>query len=599
MNELINRRDMDFLLFEVFDAVGLCRSKRYAHHDRETFTQIIDTAETLAVEKFMPHAAKLDQNEPKFDGERVHLIPEVKEALNAYIEGGFTAVSFDTEDGGLQLPYLIASAALSYFNAANVSTTGYMFLTAAAANMERAHASEDQKRRYMKPMLQGRYFGTMCLSEPQAGSSLADIRTRAIKQPDGTYHIIGNKMWISGGDHELSENIIHHVLARVEGAPAGVKGISLFIVPKYRVNADGTRGARNGVRLAGLNHKMGFHGTTNCALNFGEKEPAVGELIGQENQGLSYMFHMMNEARISVGLGAAMLGYAGYTYSLQYAKTRAQGRPVTDRNPASAPVPIIEHPDVRRMLLLQKVYAEGGVALCMYCARLVDELEITEDEKRREELKLLLEILTPMAKAWPSEYCLEANKLAIQVLGGYGYTRDYPVERLYRDNRLNPIHEGTNGIQALDLLGRKVTMQNGAALRLLLSHINETLESAGKDSELTEYVTSLRNALDAAGRTTLTLTGAMMKGQIPQAMANASYYLDMLGHIVIAWMWLRQAQTARTGLASGAAADRDFYRGKLHACRFFFRYELPKALRNAELLNRLDDTTLTMSAELF
>jgi len=599
VNELINRRDLDFLLYEVFDAVGLCRSARYAQHDRATFTQIIDAAETLAVEKFLPHAAKLDQNEPHFDGERVTIIPEVKEALTAYVEGGFTAVSFDVEDGGLQLPYLIASAALSYFNAANVGTTGYVFLTAAAANLLRAHGSDAQKQRYMRPMLEGRYFGTMCLSEPQAGSSLGDIRTRAIRQPDGSYHLVGNKMWISGGEHELSENIVHHVLARVEGAPAGTKGISLFIVPKYRVNADGTRGARNGVRLAGLNHKMGFRGTTNCALNFGETEPAVGELVGRENEGLACMFHMMNEARISVGLGAAMLGYAGYTYSLQYAKTRTQGRQVTDRNPSSPQIAIIEHPDVARLLLLQKVYVEGGLALCMYCARLVDELEVNEDPKRREELKLLLDILTPIAKAWPSEYCLEANKHAIQILGGYGYTRDYPVERLYRDNRLNPIHEGTNGIQALDLLGRKVTMQNGAALRVLLARIGDTIAAAGADSELAEYANALRGAVDAATKTTLLLTSAMMKGQIAPAMANASYYLDMFGHIVVAWIWLRQAQTARVGLAAGVAADRDFYLGKLHACRFFFRYELPKSLCNAELLNRLDSTTLTMSAAQF
>ncbi len=466
---LIPRRDLDFLLYEWLDLPALCRHERFAGHDRATFDQVIDAASKLAEEKFLPHAAKSDANEPHFDGTRVHMIPEVKQAIDAYIAGGFLAAAFPQEDGGLGLADTIAAAANSQFSAANVGTAGYSFLTAAAANLLRVHGSREQKTRYMQPMLEGRFFGTMCLSEPQAGSSLADIKTRAVRQADGSWHLVGNKMWISGGEHELSDNIVHLVLARIEGAPAGTKGISLFIVPKFRLDAQGQPAQRNGVRLAGLNHKMGYRGTTNCALNFGETEPAVGELVGRENQGLACMFHMMNEARIGVGLGATALGIAGYRYSLDYARTRQQGRPASNKDPVSKPVAIIEHADVRRMLLAQKAYVEGGLALGLYCARLVDELEAAPDSKEAEETRLLLEILTPIAKAWPSEWCLEANKLAIQVLGGYGYTRDYPVERYYRDNRLNPIHEGTNGIQALDLLGRKVTMQNGAALRLLLA----------------------------------------------------------------------------------------------------------------------------------
>jgi alkylation response protein AidB-like acyl-CoA dehydrogenase len=593
---LVNRRDLDFLLYELLDVESLTKHPRYAQHDRATFDSVIEAAHTLAEEKFQTHAAKLDAQEPEFDGERVHLIPEVKAALDAYIEGGFLGASFDTEYGGLQLPYSVSSATLATFTAANASTAAYPFLTAAAANLLRAHGTQEQIERYMKPMLEGRYFGTMCLSEPQAGSSLGDIRTRAIPQPDGSYQLVGNKMWISGGEHDLSDNIIHLVLARIDGAPAGVKGISLFIVPRWRVNADGTRGARNGVRLAGLNHKMGYRGTVNCVLNFGEKEACTGELVGAPNQGLACMFHMMNEARIGVGMGAVMMGYSGYLFSLDYAKQRPQGRLVTDKNPESQPVMIVEHTDVRRMLLQQKSYVEGGLALCLYCARLVDEERVTGDPKRREELKLLLEILTPIAKAWPSEFCLEANKLAIQILGGYGYTRDYPVERLYRDNRLNPIHEGTNGIQALDLLGRKVTMKNGAAFRLLLTTIGETVKAAS-DEALAEDAQALNRAVEAAANTTQTLAGAAMKGQVDLFLANAHLYLEMLGHIVIAWLWLQQAQKARAGLASASDADRRFYQGKLHACRYFFRHELPKALRQAELLATLDDTCLRAPVE--
>jgi butyryl-CoA dehydrogenase len=596
---LIPRRDLDFLLYEWLDIPALCRHERFAGHDRGTFDQVIEAATRLAQEQFLPHAAKADANEPHFDGSRVHMIPEVKQAIDAYIAGGFLSAAFPQEDGGLGLPYTIAAAANAQFSAANVGTAGYSFLTAAAANLLRVHGSETQKARYMRPMLEGRFFGTMCLSEPQAGSSLADIKTRAVPQADGSYHISGNKMWISGGEHELSDNIVHLVLARIEGAPAGTRGISLFIVPKYRLDAQGNPGARNGVRLAGLNHKMGYRGTTNCALNFGEGEPAVGELIGREHNGLACMFHMMNEARIGVGLGATALGIAGYRYSLDYARTRAQGRPASNKDPASKPVAIIEHADVRRMLLAQKAWVEGALALGLYCAKLVDEQEAETDPRRKEEAHLLLEILTPIAKAWPSEWCLEANKLAIQVLGGYGYTRDYPVERYYRDNRLNPIHEGTNGIQALDLLGRKAMMQQGAALRLLSGKIAATAKAAASDAELAEYARDLDQALALAGTTTQVLAGAALKGQVDLFLANAAYYLDMLGHIVLAWIWLQQAQVAQAAAGSATGVEREFYQGKLYACRYFFRYELPRARRSAELLQKLDDTTLSVPLSAF
>ncbi|WP_028081792.1 acyl-CoA dehydrogenase [Solimonas soli] len=598
MPQLIERRDLDFLLHEVLRLDALCAAPRFAMHDRASFDSVLDAAQKIAEEEFLPHAAKLDANEPQFDGSRVALIPEVKQALGAYVDGGFIAAAFPIEDGGLQLPYTLTAAAMAYFTAANAGTAGYPFLTAAAANLQRAHASDAQKARYMKPMLEGRWFGTMCLSEPQAGSSLGDIRTRAIPQPDGRYHLVGNKMWISGADHELAENIVHHVLARIDGAPAGVKGISLFIVPKYRVDEDGKPGARNGVHVAGLNHKMGYRGTVNAALNFGESEPAVGELIGAPNQGLACMFHMMNEARIGVGMGAAALGYAGYRYSLAYARQRPQGRPIANKDPASKPVAIIEHSDVRRMLLQQKAYVEGALMLCLYCARLVDEQAIAEDEAQREAVHQLLEVLTPIAKSWPSEFCLEANKIAIQVLGGYGYTRDYPLERLYRDNRLNPIHEGTTGIQALDLLGRKVLMNQGAAFRLLLARMTATADEAVREPALAESGEALRHYVALAGEVTLQLA-AVAARDVERFVANATAYLEMLGHIVIAWMWLRQALVAQAAEGAASPADRAFYLGKRQACRYFFRYELPKAARLAELLKQLDDTCLAMPLDAF
>ncbi|MBX9630057.1 MAG: acyl-CoA dehydrogenase, partial [Burkholderiales bacterium] len=464
---IVNRRDLDFVLYELLEAQTLTQRDRYRDHSRETFDAVIDTAHKIAVEQFAPHARAADEDEPRFENGRVVMIPEVKQALEAFREAGFISASFDAELGGMQLPVTVAQAAFAIFNGANIATAAYPFITVANANLLLAFGSEDQKRRYLGHLLSGRFFGTMCLSEPQAGSSLSDIVTRAEPQPDGTYRLFGQKMWISGGEHELSENIVHLVLARIKGAPAGVKGISLFVVPKFLVNDDGSIGARNDVQLAGLNHKMGYRGTTNCVLNFGEGAGAIGTLVGEPHKGLACMFHMMNEARVGVGLGAVMLGYSGYLHALEYARERSQGRPVLAKDPTKPPVKIIEHPDIRRMLLAQKAYVEGGLALSLYAARLVDDERSAPDDKTRRDAKLLLEVLTPIVKAWPSQWCLAANDLAIQVHGGYGYTREYPVERLYRDNRLNPIHEGTNGIQALDLMGRKVGMDDGMAIQLL------------------------------------------------------------------------------------------------------------------------------------
>ena len=409
-------------------------------------------------------------------------------------------------------------------------------------------------------------------------------------------------MWISGGEHDLSETIVHLVLARLPDAPPGVKGISLFIVPKHHVGPDGRVGERNGVQLTGLNHKMGYRGTVNTALAFGAEAPAVGHLVGEPHQGLRYMFHMMNEARVAVGLGASMLGYAGYRYSLDYARDRTQGRHPDKRDATAPPVPIIEHADVRRMLLTQKALAEGGLALSIHCARLIDAMATAIDEVERQRAHDLLEILTPIAKAWPSDHGPKANDLAIQILGGYGYTRDYPVERYYRDNRLNPIHEGTNGIQSLDLLGRKVTMGAGRAFQVLMQTMRAAVERSRASQpsvEVAELCDALGRALDRVTETTATLGGAAMKGEIRLFLANSYEYLLMLGHTVIAWMWLEQAAVAVLRRASCDDAERPFYEGKIRAALFFTRYELPRIERQAELLQRLDDTTLTMPEDAF
>ncbi|HEX4858037.1 MAG TPA: acyl-CoA dehydrogenase [Usitatibacteraceae bacterium] len=603
MSKIVSRRDLEFLVYDWLDAESLCARGRYAEHSRETFDAILATSAAIATDLFAPHNRKADLNEPKFDGERVSLIPEIKPALDAFAGAGLIAAGFDDALGGLQLPTLIEKASMAWFMGANVATAAYPFLTIGNANLIVAYGTQVQVDTFVRPMLAGRFFGTMCLSEPQAGSSLADIRTRAVAGSDGTYRITGNKMWISGGEHDLAENIIHLVLAKIpapDGAlPAGVKGISLFIVPKFLVRPDGSPGERNDVVLAGLNHKMGYRGTVNTLLNFGEgrhtpggQAGAVGYLVGEAGKGLACMFHMMNEARIGVGLGATMLGYTGYLHALDYARNRLQGRAPQNKDPGAPQVPIIAHADVRRMLLAQKAYVEGALALNLYCARLVDEQRTAPEEAARREATLLLDILTPIAKSWPSQWCLAANDLAIQVHGGYGYTRDFPVEQFYRDNRLNAIHEGTHGIQALDLLGRKVAMQDGAAFKLLVSRIEATLHACDEDGDLTELAGDVFVLLDHLQETTATLRAA---GDPDTMLANATVYLEAFGHVVIAWIWMEQA------LAAARAPERhsDFHRGKFMACRYFIRHELPKVRPMLNLLDTLERTTLDMRDEWF
>ncbi|WP_417776544.1 acyl-CoA dehydrogenase [Stutzerimonas xanthomarina] len=591
---LLCPRNLAFELYEVLDAEGLTQRERFADHSRETFDAAIDTARSIAENLFAPHNRKADENEPIYkDGEAV-LIPEVKPAVDAFIEAGFHNASRSFDDGGMQLPNLLSRACFAHFQSANIGTSSYPMLTMGASHLIEVFGSDEQKQRFLQPMLEGRFFGTMALTEPHAGSSLSDLRTRAEPAGDGTYRLKGNKIFISGGDHPLSENIVHMVLAKLPDAPPGVKGISLFIVPKFLVNDDGSLGKRNDVILAGLFHKMGWRGTTSTALNFGDNGDCVGYLVGEPHKGLSYMFQMMNDARIGVGMGAIMLGYAGYLYSLNYARERPQGRLPDGKNPASAQVPIIQHTDIKRMLLMQKAYVEGAFDLGLYAARLVDEQHTAPNEDDRKNAHELLDLLTPIVKSWPSEFCLKANEMAIQILGGHGYTREYPVEQYYRDNRLNPIHEGTHGIQSLDLLARKLSQNGGAGLRQLLGLIQNTCKRAGEFSSLDALRPPLEQLLARLTEVTQALLGDLMAGKINQALANSALYLKVFGHTVIGWRWLEQAIRAEQGLAKGNAADVDFYRGKLQAARYFLTWEVPSCHHELDLLSGRDDTCLTM-----
>ncbi len=604
------RPTVDFLLHEWLHVETLQQRERFADHSRETFDAVLDTCERIAREKYAPFNRLVDTQEPHFDGERVILPQATFEAQKAYAASGMLSAAQDYEVGGMQLPYTVEAAANAFFAMASVSI-GSGMLTTGNANLLMVHGTEAQKQVFALNEFSGRFSGTMCLSEPQAGSSLSDVSTRAV--PDGAdfaddplgprYRLKGNKMWISAGEHELTENIIHLVLAKIPDENGklvpGTRGISLFIVPKKMVNTAGElTGERNDVALAGLNHKCGWRGTTNTLLNFGEgKYPvggesgAVGYLVGQAGKGLHCMFHMMNEARIGVGMAATMLGMAGYLASLDYAKNRPQGRPMgpAGKDPAQPPVRIIEHADVKRMLLAQKSYCEGALALELYCARLVDE-QHTAEAATADDARLLLEVLTPIAKSWPSEWCLEANSLAIQVHGGYGYTRDFPVEQYWRDNRLNMIHEGTHGIQAMDLLGRKVLMEGGKGLTLLAGRINDTIQRAIHVPEFAAHANALGQALAQVGAAT---KAAWATGEPTDALANAVPYLQAFGHTVLAWVWLDVA------LAAHAAPESNARTGRLAAVRFFFHYELPKIGAWLQVVSSRDQTCAALVEEAF
>ncbi|MGH6639207.1 MAG: acyl-CoA dehydrogenase [Polaromonas sp.] len=616
------RSTLDFLLYQWLDAESLNRRTRFADHSRETFDAVFDTCERIAREKYAPFNRTVDTQEPRVDGDKVILPQATHDAHQAYAASGMLSAAQDYEMGGMQLPYTVEAAANAFFAMASVSI-GSGLLTTGNANLLMVHGTEAQKEVFAKNEFSGRFSGTMCLSEPQAGSSLSDVVTRAIPDEgpsvaaDGAvpwdqdplgprYRLKGNKMWISAGEHELTDNIIHLVLAKIPGPDGklipGTRGISLFIVPKKLVGINGElTGIRNDVALAGLNHKLGWRGTTNTLLNFGEgKFPvngeagAVGYLVGKPHEGLRCMFHMMNEARIGVGTAATMLGMAGYYASLDYAKNRPQGRPVGPggKDPAQPQIRIIEHADVKRMLLAQKAYCEGALALELYCARLVDEHH-TAQAQAADDARLLLEVLTPIAKSWPSEWCLEANSLAIQVHGGYGYTRDFPVEQYWRDNRLNMIHEGTHGIQAMDLLGRKVLMEEGKGLQLLAARISATIERAIQIPELAAHARALDKALHHVGAVT---QAAWATGNPDEALANAVPYMQGFGHTVLAWIWLDVALAA---LAADATKSIAATAGRLGAVRYFYHYELPKIEAWLKVVETRDLTCADLPEEAF
>ena len=581
---VINRRDLDFLLYDWLQLQTLFERPRFREHGTEAINAIISLAQQLAEEELVPVLRASDAFEPSLDAQgNVHVLPEVVRAARQIAEAGLFRAVFDEAMGGLQLPHLVYVSAMGLLMSGTIATPSFMLLTVANARLIVNSGNAAQIEQFAKPQIAGAAFGTMCLSEPQAGSSLGDIRTRAI--PDGEdnlgkrFRIAGNKMWISAGDQDVTDNIVHLVLAKIPAPDGklveGSRGISLFIVPKILPD-----GSRNDVTVAGLNHKMGYRGLPNCALNFGEgrflpegEAGAIGWQVGEgAGDGLSQMFQMMNEARISVGLGGAMLAYRGYLLSLDYARTRTQGRAVGVRD--GNPIPIIEHPDVKRMLLAQKAYAEGALALVLYSARLLDDADTCSLESDRAAALDLLALLTPVTKTWPAEWAQESLHYAIQIHGGAGYTRDFEVELLYRDNRLNSIHEGTTGIQAMDLVGRKLLRDRQRGLSLLRGKVQATIAAAAAHRQLGTQSAALELAWAAIDRAVELL---LLAPNEATAVINATPFLFAFGHAVVGWIWVDQTVACARSLAGESnIAQRNYLEGKLRASRYFAEFELPK-----------------------
>ncbi|HEX5656647.1 MAG TPA: acyl-CoA dehydrogenase [Polyangiales bacterium] len=583
-NPLLNDRDVSFLLFELFDAAELCSLPAFAEHSAETFAMYVDACRKVAREALFPAYRPMDEVPPRLSDGRVLVHPKMKELHRRLSELGAVNATRPVEVGGQQLPLMVAACAHAYLMAANLSAYGYTGLTAGAARLIESFGTDAQRRDYMARMYEGTWTGTMALTEPQAGSSLADVATRATPVGDGSYRIQGSKIFISGGDHDLTDNIVHMALARIEGAPPGVKGISLFLVPARRIE-DGVAIA-NDTAVAGVIHKIGWRGLPSIALNFGENGDCRGYLVGEPNQGLAYMFQMMNEARLMVGLNGVSTAYVAYQEALEYAKTRPQGRTAKG---SGGQVAIIGHADVRRMLLRQKAIVEGGLSLIVYASRCADLAEHAVDPKVRQENALLLDLLTPIAKSFPAEKGFEANALAVQIHGGYGYSSEYLPEAWLRDQKLNSIHEGTTGIQSLDLLGRKVMLHGGAAFKLLLREIERAI-AAAQDLP--------RDQVDALAQGTETLrkltTSLLTNADAELRLAHSVDYLEAFSTVVIGWMWLLQATAAKR-----ARSDDPFYQGKLSAAQYFLRTELPRVATLAALIDSGEDSYLRAQPDSF
>ncbi|MBX2817674.1 MAG: acyl-CoA dehydrogenase [Saprospiraceae bacterium] len=582
-----------FILYEVLEGDKLNKYERYADYDRTSLDILIDAVKAFADQELYPYFKEMDEKPAYYQDGQVFIHPQMEKVLKKAAELGLIGPGFEYELGGMQLPVLYNYALVHILDSANNHSTGYAGLTTGAANLIRAFGSEELKAQYIPKMIAGEWGGTMALTEPQAGSSLSDIVSEAVPIDDGSYAISGQKIFISGGDHQFCENFVHLTLARIQGAPAGTKGISLFVVPKKRITTEGTLEDNDVVTAADF-PKMGQKGYCTTHLVYGENGNCRGWLVGEANRGLKYMFQMMNEARISVGCAATSMATAAYYASLQYAKERPQGRKINKKgvkDVSEEQVLIIEHPDVRRMLLLQKSIVEGALALILHASRL-DDLHAVEEGTASEEAHLLLELLTPIVKSYPAEMGKVSIDNGLQILGGYGFTTDFILQQYYRDIRITSIYEGTTGIQSLDLLGRKIPMENGRAMQLLAKEVMETIGLA-HESGLTQEASQLQERMGEVQLVTGHLLKYAEEGDFDHYLADATIYFEFFSTFVIAWQWLKMAVVAQQAIERNAMTySKEFYEGKVMTMRFYFQYELPKMTAAGETLKSPNSLTV-------
>ncbi len=596
--KFFSEKNLRFTLYNVHNMEELLTHERFGDYSRESFDMILDTAKNIGTSFMFPLYSEMDKNAPEYTGSTIKVNPAVREYMLTSGEGGWINAIFPAEHGGQQMPISLFNACMFIFASANYSLSVYPGLTSGAASLIYNYGTDELQKKYADVMVTGKWQGTMALTEPEAGSSLSDVRTSATPTDKGYYLINGAKTFISAGDHDNAENIVHLMLARVKGAPAGVKGLSLFVVPKYRLTDSGSL-EFNDVNCAGCYHKMGYRGAPIAQLSMGESDDCRGYLVGKENLGLTYMFLMMNEARINVGLGATAIASAAYYAALEYTKERLQGRNSAEKDPEKPQIPIIEHADIRRMLLKQKAIFEGSLSLMVYAGKLVDMAHVSTGEEK-ERYETLLDLLTPIVKTYPSEMGIISTSQAIQCLGGYGYSSEFPVEQYMRDSRIHPIHEGTTGIQGMDLLGRKVTMKKGSAVRIYLEEIKKTIDTASQYPDLAPYASQLDEAVELWKSITNSLLGIAVKGEIDLFLADATLYLEFSGIICIAWQWLMQGIAAKKILdKSQSEIDINFAEGKMFTLKYFFAYELPGIHGLAIRLKNADGLTLKMKSEFF
>ncbi len=602
MAQLIaDRKEIDFILYELLDAEKLLEFEKFNMFSKKMFDMIISEARKISLKEILPTLAESDKNGVRFENGKVIAPESFRRARKIIREAELVSVMEDPKWGGQGLPYMISTAIMEYVVGANYSLSGFTHMGHGTGKMIELYGTDKQKELFLKNLYTAKWSGTMLLTEPEAGSDVGALTTSAKKNDDGTYTITGNKIFITGGDHDLAQNIIHPVLARIEGAPEGSRGISIFIVPKYWVNDDKSIGQDNDVQCVGIEEKMGMHGSPTCSLSLGANGKCRGFLLGQANKGLEIMFHMMNEARLNVGFQGSSAASMAYLYALDYARQRVQGKDIASlKDPKAKSIPIIQHPDVRRMLTWMKAHVDGMRSLVFYITACFDKKELAKTEEDRKIASDMVELLTPVVKAYCSERGFEVCIQAIQVFGGYGYTSEYPVEQLARDVKIASIYEGTDGIQAMDLLGRKLGMEGGKVFTSFLGEIKKTIDAAMKNESLAPMAQTLSKQVDALGLTAMTIGGAAMSEKYATAFANSHPFLEVTGDVTLGWMHLWRALKATQSLEKNPKKKNQvFYNGIITTARFYIETILPVTFGRMKAIQNLSDAALAVEDAAF